>query len=315
MWGRKRKRDLRDSIYDSRPSAPVVDEQGISRESAVETPPATDGVDVEAATPVAAEISPTIIEAETPRRGFWREDVSLNGGAILVALAMGIVIPALGQVLIFIVDFFVRLPDPVGLRWVDLTYTQISQLAVTILFMRLLAPSLKADFGMHLPRGKSYIGPAIFFGLLFGVVMAAVDHAPEIIAQRPPINMSPSVANIAGWLSFQGLISGLTDEPLYRGLIATYLMVRTPGRMGWGRFDIPAGGVVAAAIWAVFHSYSYWIASPLVVLGQQVYIFVLGVLFAFWLNKSKSLLAPIVGHNISGLVEYALVFAMVAAWR
>jgi len=43
-------------------------------------------------------------------------------------------------------------------------------------------------------------------------------------------------------------------------------------------------------------------------------IFVSGVLFAFWFERSKSLLAPILGHDISGAVEMALVFVMVSWW-
>ncbi len=40
----------------------------------------------------------------------------------------------------------------------------------------------------------------------------------------------------------------------------------------------------------------------------------LGVLYAYWLEKSKSVLAPIVGHNVSDATEYALLFLMVAFW-
>jgi len=38
---------------------------------------------------------------------------------------------------------------------------------------------------------------------------------------------------------------------------------------------------------------------------------VLGVLYAYWLEKSKSVVAPIVGHNVGDFVEYAIVFAWV----
>ena len=49
-------------------------------------------------------------------------------------------------------------------------------------------------------------------------------------------------------------------------------------------------------------------------LGQQFYAFALGVLYAYWFEKSRSLWAPIVGHNVGDLTEYALIFAMVAMW-
>jgi hypothetical protein len=49
-------------------------------------------------------------------------------------------------------------------------------------------------------------------------------------------------------------------------------------------------------------------------LGQQIYAFALGVLYAYWLEKSQSILAPIVGHNVGDVVEYAILFLWVGAF-
>jgi uncharacterized protein len=35
----------------------------------------------------------------------------------------------------------------------------------------------------------------------------------------------------------------------------------------------------------------------------------LGILYAYWLEKSKSVVAPIIGHNFSDVVEYLILFA------
>jgi hypothetical protein len=51
------------------------------------------------------------------------------------------------------------------------------------------------------------------------------------------------------------------------------------------------------------------------VLGQQIYAFGLGILYAYWREKSGSLLAPVVGHNLSDGVEYTLMFLMTWLWR
>ena len=53
-----------------------------------------------------------------------------------------------------------------------------------------------------------------------------------------------------------------------------------------------------------FRDRPFWIA-----LGQQVYGFALGILYAYWREKSGSLLAPIIRHNVSDGVEYALMFS------
>jgi hypothetical protein len=36
------------------------------------------------------------------------------------------------------------------------------------------------------------------------------------------------------------------------------------------------------------------------------------VLYAYWLEKSRSIIAPIIGHNVSDGVEYVLVFLWIA---
>lgn len=48
-------------------------------------------------------------------------------------------------------------------------------------------------------------------------------------------------------------------------------------------------------------------------LGQQVYAFALGVFYAYWLEKSRSIRAPIIGHNAGDVVEYLIVFAWCGA--
>jgi membrane protease YdiL (CAAX protease family) len=87
-----------------------------------------------------------------------------------------------------------------------------------------------------------------------------------------------------------------------------------PGRVRLWGYEMNGAGLVVAAVFALMHAGSFfsdpfWSAS-----GQLVYAFALGVLYAYWLEKSKSVLAPIVGHNVSDLTEYALLFLMVAFW-
>jgi divalent metal cation (Fe/Co/Zn/Cd) transporter len=40
--------------------------------------------------------------------------------------------------------------------------------------------------------------------------------------------------------------------------------------------------------------------------------FALGVFYAYWLEKSRSVLAPAIGHNAGDVVEYLILFIWVA---
>jgi membrane protease YdiL (CAAX protease family) len=142
-----------------------------------------------------------------------------------------------------------------------------------------------------------------------------VDYGPHILAQRAPrLDYPLTAGNVIGWLGFQGLYVGPTEEVLYRSLLVTYLTVRMPGKLRAGRYEMNGAGVVVAAIFALAHIESFGNEWWVVAFGQQLYAFALGVLYAYWLEKSKSVLAPVVGHNVSDLTEYVLLFLMVAAW-
>jgi uncharacterized protein len=79
------------------------------------------------------------------------------------------------------------------------------------------------------------------------------------------------------------------------------------GIMNWA-------GVIVALIFALLHAANFSLRAWPLALGQQIYALVLGVLYAYWLEKSRSVLAPIIGHNVSDGVEYAIVFLWIAFW-
>jgi hypothetical protein len=87
-----------------------------------------------------------------------------------------------------------------------------------------------------------------------------------------------------------------------------------PGKVRLWGYEMNGAGVVVAAIFALAHFGSYFSDPWWAATGQTVYAFALGVLYAYWLEKSGSVLAPIVGHNVSDVTEYALLFLMVAFW-
>jgi ABC-type lipoprotein release transport system permease subunit len=69
-------------------------------------------------------------------------------------------------------------------------------------------------------------------------------------------------------------------------------------------------GIVAAVIYAAFAA--SFVTKPVeIALGEMVVSFVAGVAYAYWLEKSKSVIAPIIGHDVAGAVQFFGLFAMV----
>jgi hypothetical protein len=165
-----------------------------------------------------------------------------------------------------------------------------------------------------MPPGKSYLLPAILWGLIFGALMTLVDYAPNIFSHTAPkLGYPLTTGSVIGWLGFSGVVAGPTEEMLFRSLLVTFLTAMMPGRVRILRFEMNAAGLVAAAIYG-FYVASFLSQSWLVGVGQLFVQFALGVLYAYWLEKSKSVLAPVVGHNVCGATECVLAFLMVAFW-
>jgi CAAX protease family protein len=235
---------------------------------------------------------------------------------LLVTAALGFAVPIAAAYGAVICSKFFGTASPTGplLPWL---YVQHAfQLLIALVVIAVLKYWLvPADYGLHWPRGKTYILSAILWGTFFGVLMTAVDYAPQLIAHTKPNPGFPlTPANVWGWTFFEGIYVGPTEEIPFRALLVTYLAATMPGKLHVGRFNMNWAGIIAALIFALLHIGSFDSRHWPEALGQQVYAFALGVLYAYWLEKSKSIVAPIVGHNFSDVVEQLIVFVWLGAF-
>jgi membrane protease YdiL (CAAX protease family) len=230
---------------------------------------------------------------------------------ILVTAALGYGLPILSAYCAFYCSRIFHTPGPHGpiLPWLYMQhgFGLLAALPVIAILKFKLVP---ADYGLHWPRGRSYVWPAVLWGAVFGVLMTLVDYAPQLLAHTKPDPGFPlTPGNIWGWLIFEGVYVGPTEEIPFRALLVTYLATTMPGRFAIGRFNMRWAGIIVALIFALLHINSFHTRPWPEALGQQCYAFALGVLYAYWLEKSKSVVAPIVGHNVSDVVEYVILFA------
>src|SRR6202161_908607 len=168
-------------------------------------------------------------DSETPFR--------LKPIPILVTAALGFALPYAAAYLAFYSSKIFHTPSPHGptLPWL---YSQhafqllLALIVITVLKFWLLP----ADYGLHWPRGKAYILSAVLWGAFFGVLMTVVDYAPQLIAHtKPHLGYPLSSANVTGWLFFEGVYVGPTEEIPFRALLVTYLAATMPGTLRLGR--------------------------------------------------------------------------------
>jgi membrane protease YdiL (CAAX protease family) len=235
---------------------------------------------------------------------------------ILTTIFLGFGIPYVAEELVDLARHYSRLVPGIADQLGHLYAQHGMQTVLALLAIGAMKWLVPADYGLHAPRDKSYVGAAILWGLFFGVLMTAIDYAPGLIARTAPKLAYPLDApHVLGWLGFEGIYVGPTEEILFRSLLVTFLAATMPGKLTLGRYSMNGAGVVVAALFALAHFGSFFDHAWWMALAQQIYAFALGVLYAYWLEKSKSVLAPIVGHNVSDVTEYALLFLMAAFWH
>ena len=72
-----------------------------------------------------------------------------------------------------------------------------------------------------------------------------------------------------------------------------------PGKLRLGRFNMNWAGIIMALLFALAPIESFWLENWVDALVQQGHAITLGVLYAYWLGKSESIIAPIIAHNAS----------------
>lgn len=172
-----------------------------------------------------------------------------------------------------------------------------------------------AEYGLQWPRHNRYLLAALLWGAAFGVLGTVVDSFPEILRHLPPSDdLALTPGSIGAWLSFEWIFAGPIEEIVFRGLLQTFLMQRTSGRIRLWNYEMHVAGVVLALLFALAHLTDFWTEGFWIALSRQIFIFAHGIFYAYWREKSRSLLAPSIGHDLSNGVNYALAFLMKWAW-
>lgn len=185
---------------------------------------------------------------------------------------------------------------------------------VGIAIMKRLLP--EADPHLRWPPHRSCTGAALAIGVGMGIAMLIADYWPALLAGSPPQSSyaaTPYGLNTVGYLVGM-LTTGLAEETIFRGLLVGFLVILVPGRLRIGKFDLPVAAYIVAFLFGLGHWQSF-VVSPLhEAIAQQVYAFAWGLIYVWLMERSRSLLAPIIAHGVGNFTEVSLILLLVAAW-
>ena len=94
---------------------------------------------------------------------------------LIVVTALGVGVPYIGAYLASFSSLIFHTPSPRGATLPWLYAQHAAQCLVALVAIAVIRRFVPADYGLHFPRGRSYVLPAALWGALFGVIMTLVD--------------------------------------------------------------------------------------------------------------------------------------------
>ncbi|MFJ2988231.1 CPBP family intramembrane glutamic endopeptidase [Collimonas sp. NPDC087041] len=182
---------------------------------------------------------------------------------------------------------------------------------IAILIMKRLLP--QADANLRWPPHRSYAGLAVFVGVVMAAIMLVADYWPQFLSHTPlKSDYEMTAIGVPGWL-FVMFVAGPNEEIVFRGVLVGMLTVLIPGRLRLGRFEIPISGVIVSLLFGAAHYNSFFVDPLYQAVAQQLYAFAFGLTYVWLMERSRSLLAPMIAHGVSDLVEVGAVMLLAVA--
>jgi membrane protease YdiL (CAAX protease family) len=192
--------------------------------------------------------------------------------------------------------------------WIGYFDHHLVQFLFALVLIALLGRGKFSQFGLNLSNARISWRIFVVFSLVCSAVVFFVNVVPVLVShQRPTFDYQLTPANIAGWLAFEWIFVGISEEILFRGLIQTYLSRSWRSAVTIGRVTIPTAGILTTLMFCLAHIN---LRHPQLDWGQQIWVFGMGIYYSTAFYRTKSLLNPILAHNFSDGLVFTVVYLL-----
>ncbi|HWI50581.1 MAG TPA: CPBP family intramembrane glutamic endopeptidase [Symbiobacteriaceae bacterium] len=244
--------------------------------------------------------APSITRAQAPHMKSFGKLPDL-----LVAFLVATFVPRLAN---YAVGFFYQ-PlgrfDPRGV-YLPVSIHHIAQLILTVLICKLYLGTTLSDMGFNLRDRRQSLRIFAWVAVIYTI------WALRIFFKDAYLLYPSDATSVAGVLGFQALLSGTAEEPLFRALIIGILASSWSGKVRVGKLEISSPVIIAALFFMYGHMTITF--SPFRIQAtflQQLSALVLSLVCGVTLQRTGSLLGPILIHNFTNVVVVG--FSMIRA--
>lgn len=219
---------------------------------------------------------------------------------ILTLLLLGV--PMLAGAIASAFDYEAFDPDG-AFAWLYVHH--LVQAFVFILLIVAIRRFRNLDFGLGMGDVTVGVKCVLRFALLFSLYLV-VTLVPAVLMGLLPVFAYPlTPRNVLGYLSFQLLMSGPSEELIFRAFAITMLGTVVKGRFLSGKVSL--ANFLAALIFGLAHvSFSLAPFSVSFSIPQVVLSVVLGLFYGDCYEKSGSVLYPMIMHSFGNVATVGL---------
>ena len=193
--------------------------------------------------------------------------------------------------------------------FMNISVHHIVQMLIALLVIFIIHKTRKLNFNLKPKFSKTgilYTAIFSFVILIYVLISYIIGYSNSAIA---PYGYDLNAVNILGTLGFQLLLSGTSEEILFRALPITVI-----GNLTNSKSKNVLGILVASVLFSIAHI--QWSLVPFTIsfdLFQLVYAFILGIAYGVTYIKSKSIIYPMIMHGMRNFLMVGLgyIFAII----
>jgi len=228
---------------------------------------------------------------------------------VVFLAALLLSVPKLSGVIASLFDY--RAIDPDGsYAWISVHH--IVQALIFLILMAGLSRFQSLEFGFgwgNKEAGRRYL---LLFVLIFSLYTLVMYIIMILTGSFQPFGYPLTVTNIFGQLGFQLLLSGSSEELIFRAFAMTMLVLLIKGRIFKGK--VSAANMIAAVIFGLAHvSFSFAPFEASYHLPQVFYSIALGLFYGDCYEKSGSMYYPMIMHSFTNvmMVGVGIIFSFI----